>query len=204
MLINGSVVNGAAINGSYGGERDFYDIKANSIRTTYKVLVTGALDNLSDLELPASTIQVRMGVDPDRIYLSAVINGIDAYIDAINLRPNGSLSIARIYHYIDGTQDSFNMGVVPFDSFETYEGGRAGLTGVLSGNASLTLGTPKPVTLTDLTTKSNISGGGVRYTVKLDPRLRPKDNATINGTTFTVQSIILYVATNIAYMQVSG
>jgi len=172
------------------------------VATVYRCRLSGAADGLPDLALPLSSFQIRMGADPYRVYLSAVVPGADAYAAGIAVRPHGTLSVTRIYRYLDGQQASFEMAAVPFDSLSTNQGGRAGTTGTLSGYQTLTPAEARSMTLFDAITRAS-DAGRRRYRCRIDPRLRPLDTAVINGESFTVDGIILIVDTVTAIMEIS-
>lgn len=181
--------------------RILYPVTPQATRTLYRCYLTGAADALPDLEIKIESFQTRYGVSPLRAYLSAVVNGVDTYIDAINARPNGSLRVDREYHYLDGSVDTFVMIVVPFDTVDLYQGARAGATGTLSGFENMTPITPQNIQLAS-PTYYNLSGGKLRYRCALDPRLRPLDTALINGDTFVVGSIVHIVDARTTTMEI--
>ncbi len=182
--------------------RVLYAIADQWISTHYRCYLTGAPDSLADLELPISSFQTRMAASPvPRAYLSVIVPGVDAYIDAINARPNGRLKVDRIYNYLDGSSSTFNMVNVPFDTINTNQGGRSGMTGTLSGFEETGAITAQSIDLFDPVTRSS-DNGGIRYRCRLDPRVRPNDTATINGESFDVESIIHIVDAKTAIMEI--
>jgi hypothetical protein len=201
MMINGGVINGSAINDSDDAPRDFYAIQNHWISTHYRAYLTGDLDGLPDLELPIKSFQTRMGADPFRAYLSAVVPGIDRYIDAIDARPHGRLRIDRIYNYLDGSSSTYEMINVPFDTLATNEGANAGVTGTLTGFENLPSIAPQTVELFDPITRSS-DNGGRRYRCRIDPRLRPLDTVIIHGESFVVDNIVHIIDVKTSIMDV--
>ena len=177
-------------------------VTPQAIRTLYRCYLTGTSDALPDLEIRIESFQTRYGVNPLRAYLAVVVNGIDAYIDAINARPNGRLRVDREYHYIDGTIDTFVMAVTPLDTIDLYQGARAGMTGTITGFENMTPITAQNIQLANATYYS-LSGGKRRYRCGLDPRLRPLDTAIINGDTFVVGSITHIVDARTTTMEIA-
>jgi hypothetical protein len=182
--------------------RLLYAIAGQWISTHYRCYLTGAADALTDLELPISSFQTRLAASPvPRAYLAVIVPGVDSYIDAINARANGRLKVDRIYNYLDGSLSTFQMANVPFDTLNTNQGGRSGMTGTLTGFEETGAITAQAITLADPATRSS-DNGGIRYRCRLDPRVRPDDTVTINGETFAVESVIHIVDAKTAIMEV--
>ena len=177
------------------------DITPRWISTYYVCTLTGAADGMDDLTIPIKSFQTRYGSDPYRIYLSVVVPGIDAYIDDINARPNGSLIIDRIYNYLDGSSANFRMAKSVIDTITTNQGDKSGVTGTLSGYLQSTAENPLNITLTDPITRSS-DNGRRRYRCQIDPRVRPLDTVTINGESFQVDQVIHIIDTKTAIMEV--
>lgn len=201
-MINGGAINAAAINAAFSAYREFLPIRPQWISTDYLCVLTGAADSLPDLTLPISSFQTRMGADPFRVYLSVILPNADAYIDAINARPNGKLKVTRVYNYLDGSFQVFTMAEATIDSISTNQGGQSGVTGTLSGSENMTAVTAQAVTLYDPITRSS-DAGRRRYRCRIDPRLRPLDTAIINGESFIVDGVIHIIDPQTAIMEIS-
>jgi len=179
-----------------------FSIAEQWISTHYSCRLSGWQDGRKKLILPISSFQIRRQATPIySAYLSIIIPGIDSYIDAINARPNGRLQINRIYNYQDGSFSSHRMVNIPFDALSTNQGGKSGITGILSGSEEKPISTPRTFKLFDPITRSS-DNGGIRYRCRTDPRLRPYDTVIINGETFVIESLLHIVDIKTAIMEV--
>lgn len=202
MLINGGAINSGAINAATGEIRFVAALPAVWIATHYRCYLTGAQDGLSiDLELPISSFQSRLR-NSGLSYLSCVLKGADAYVDAIAARSNGQLKIWREYVLSDDSMQSFLMAEVDYETIETYHGGRSGVTAILSGTGSFVPATAETISLSS-PTYASYSGGRLRYRCEIDPRLRPGDTANINGDSITVGTIVHIVDTASTIMEIA-
>jgi len=169
--------------------------------THYRLTLTGAQDSTTDTVLPMSSFLIRYDYDPYRVYLSAIIPGVDSVIDAIEARPNGRLIITRIYTYLAGATDEHEMVNVVYDTLNTNEGGRAGTTGTIGGFENLSYLSPETITLTSPVTRTSESGRR-RYRCAIDPRVRPGDTVIINNETFVVSTVLYIIDSKTAIMEV--
>jgi len=202
MLINGSAINGSVINGAATAIRFVADLPSVWIATRYRCYLTGAENGLaSDIELPISSFQTRLR-SGGLSYLSCVVNGVDAYVDAITARSNGKLKIWREYVLDDGEVSPYLMAEADYDELQTYSGGNAGTTGTLTGTGNFVPDTAETIALNNPTYYS-LSGGKRRYRCEIDPRLRPGDTAVINGDTLVVDQIVHIVDVRTTVMEIA-
>lgn len=169
--------------------------------THYRCTLTGAPDSTTDLILPISSFQTRHDIDPRRSYLSVIVPGIDNYIDAINARPNGRLKIDRIYTYLAGDTDEFEMSNTIYDSITINQGGRSGSTGQISGFENLPYLSAETITLSSPVYRA-MENGRRRYRCAIDPRVRPGDTVTINSETFVTSTVLFIIDSKTAIMEV--
>lgn len=202
MLINGAMINGAALNAASGGLSILESLPVSWIATRYRCYLTGAPDDVAtDLELPISSFQTRLRRSGNSV-VTVVVKGADAYMDEIAERPSGMLQVWREYVLSDGTVASFLMIEAAFDDLATYAGGRAGVTGTLTGIGPFAPEIPETLTLNNPIYYST-SGGRRRYRCELDPRLRPGYTALINGETLVVETIVHIVDVKTTIMEIA-
>lgn len=170
------------------------------IATRYRAALTGAADGVADLELPLKSFQIRR--DQYRVYVAAVVPGVDRLEAGIAVRPNGSLLIERIYRYADGRSESFVLIEAPFESLRTDAGAQAGVTGTLTGLAVGGAASHQTVSVYDPVYRAMDSDGSRRIRCRPDPRLRRGDTAVIGAETLTVASIVMMIDANSAVMEI--
>jgi hypothetical protein len=169
-------------------------IQPNYLSTHYRCY-------LNDLELPIKSFQYR--INPSRRFGSVVLAGADRFASEINARINGTLRIEKIYNYANGSSQSFLMFTIPFLTLRLDGGGRSGITGTLTGDASNSNVNPQSIDLFNPSVYGSSNGAQRRYRCDLDPRVRPGDTATINGDTFTVGRVVWYVDATTAIAEIS-
>jgi hypothetical protein len=156
---------------------------------------------LNDLLLPISSFQCRLRVD-GLSAITCVLNGADAYVDAIALRSTGILTIFREYVLADGSISRYVMASGTLERLDVQQGGRAGMTGTLTATGNFEPDTTETITLTDPTYYAQQSGQK-RYRCAINPNLRPGDTALINNDSLVVGDIIYIVDVKTAIMEIA-
>lgn len=156
---------------------------------------------LGDLLLPLKSLQYRLNANQN--FASLVVPGADAYADAINARLGELLTVRRIYVQSDGSEDSFLMFSVTFDSIRTDSGGKSGITGTLSGSDSYTGRSPQTIPIQNVTYQNATNGTQRRYRCELDPRVRPGDTVTTETDSFVVSEVVWYIDVNTSIIELA-
>jgi hypothetical protein len=156
----------------------------------------------SAITLPMSSFQGRFK-SGDPSFLSVVIPG-DDYATAISNRHDPDnppeLSVYMVKTCIGGYIISEQLMAVDLEDVKTYEGG-TNISIELEGHRTNTY-SAKPVSLTGASYK-NLTGGKLRYRCQPDLFLRPGDTVTVNGDTFTADSISIAMAVDSQTMEVA-
>jgi hypothetical protein len=156
----------------------------------------------SAITLPMSSFQGRFK-SGDPSFLSVVIPG-DDYATAISNRHDPDnppeLSVYMVKTCIGGYIISEQLMAVDLEDVKTYEGG-TNISIELEGHRTNTY-SAKPVSLTGASYK-NMTGGKLRYRCQPDLFLRPGDTVTVNGDTFTADSISIAMAVDSQTMEVA-
>jgi len=165
-------------------------IQATTIPRTrqfWRVTLTGHADGVANVELPASSVQVRAR-SGDPTYLQATIPGME-YATQIADRENGQIVVEIVYKDSDGNVlQAEEIARVDMDAINTYEGGQS--RSITIEGRRTTTHAAKAVTLTGTTYRSLAYGRLSCRVAKPDPYLRPGDTVTTDhGDTFAVDSI---------------
>jgi len=170
-------------------------------RQFYRVWITGAHDGLSNLEVPASSVQCRAR-SGDPTYLQVVIPGM-SYAAAVALRSNGQVVVEIVYKTASGTVlQAEEIARVDIEDIQTHEGGRSKSI-VIEGRRTVSH-SPKAVTLSQSTYRRYSYGRLAYRFAKPDPYLRPGDEVTTDqGDTFTVDSITYIISPQRSTMEIS-
>lgn len=201
MLINAETINSSAINGNAGSARVFSNLPSHWVSTHYRCFLTGAENGLTtDIELLITSFQSRLRYSLYS-YLSCVIKGAAEQVGDIVARNNGKLKVYREYINELGVSENFLMSSGSLETISQQTGGRSGLTITLSAVENFMQGTSQTIALKNCTYYAN-EGIKRRYRCEIDPRLRPKDVAIINGDTIEVGEIIYIVDVKTAVMEI--
>lgn len=156
----------------------------------------------SEITLPMSSFQGRFK-SGDPSYLSVVIPG-DDYTQAISNRNDPDnppeLSVYMAKTCIGGHIISEQLMAVDLEDVNIYQGG-TNISITLEGHRTNTY-SAKAVSLTGASYK-NLTGGKLRYRCEPDLFLRPGNTVTVNGDTFTADSISISMSVDSQTMEVA-
>jgi hypothetical protein len=165
---------------------------------TYRCVLTGAADGLSDQVLHISSFQGRFR-SGDPSFLSVVVPGLD-YAEAINARSNGSLIVFMVKTYPAGDSIAEAICAVDLEDIRLDEGtSSASIT--LSGHRTESW-PAKSISLKGVSYRC-VTNGKFRCRCVPDLYIRPGDTVNVNGDSFTANLITWTVGAGIESMEVS-
>jgi hypothetical protein len=197
MLIGSNAIAVAPI--ANGGDAAvFVDVPAQWTATAYRFVMTGSNDGVSDTTIPITSFQIRYSEATS--YLSAIIKGADAYVSEIEARSNGHLQIYRDYHYSDGTIVSALQIDVPYKDIMTQQGGMAGTTATITGQAAYSPSQAKTSDISDISYRS-YAGGKRRLRCAIDPQVRVGDTVQTPTDSFVIGEVIFIISADTGIME---
>ncbi len=167
-------------------------------RITYRCLLTGAADGLSDQVLPISSFQGRFR-SGDPSFLSVVVPGLD-YAEAINARSNGDLIVFMVKTYPAGASIAEAICTVDLEDIRLDEG-TSSQSITLAGHRTESW-PAKSISLSGVSYRC-VTNGKFRCRCVPDLYVRPGDTVEVNGDTFTADLITWTVGAGIESMEVS-
>lgn len=163
---------------------------------TYKAILTGAPDSLTDLEIPISSFNARLR-SARNSFLSLVAPNCAVLVDAIEARPNGELVV---YQTLNGSDTE--LARANFQDIRLDKGPTAGTTATLSGYKQKTYDTPGNYSITTESYYSR-SGGKSRARCQLLKDITPADTVTVSGVSFVVDTVVLIGSPRRVYMEIA-
>lgn len=165
---------------------------------TYRCILTGAADGVSDQVLPISSFQGRFR-SGDPSFLSVVVPGLD-HAEAINARSNGGLVVFMVKTYRSGESIAEAICTVDLEDIRLDEG-TSSVSITLSGHRTETW-SGKSLSLRGVSYRC-ITNGNFRCRCVPDLYVRPGDTVEVNGDSFTADLITWTVGSGIESMEVS-
>ena len=160
----------------------------------YKAILSA--DSETDYEIPISSFELRLRDSPLQCYLSVVVPSILTYINEIEARSDGELSI---YQTLDGADTELLAANV--DEIRQYQGGRS-RSGSIAAYKQITFSPAVTRSLVGSTYRA-VSEGVTRH--RLLPRhVNPGDTAVVGSDTIVVSSVTWSVAPGRALMEIAG
>lgn len=158
-------------------------------------------DGLDDFELPVQTITMRLR-DTRASYVSCNVPNPTAYTDGILDRSDGTMHILAGDRTADGERHLEELIYANIDNIYLNQGETNNLT--LTGLRYITHDNPKEVALDGISRM--VLDERERYRVRcgVDFFVRPTDEITARGETFTADLISYVITPTDAYMEVEG
>lgn len=177
------------------------DINISLITETIEIYKCFLIENMDFLELPASTFQVRLR-NGEPSYLQVTVPNASEYINMIQEKTNGEITIRRFLENNSGINNSVELARVSFDAL-SYGKGVRNWTATLSGNKTTENTSPKTVALSGVSILSLQSNGMKRIRSKVNFYVRPGDIVTWDEVTMTAGLITITVGHKLAYMDIT-
>lgn len=163
---------------------------------TYRAILTGAGDALSDLSLQISSFNARLRSGRDS-YLSLVCPHGESNIAGIEARPNGALVIQQV-----AGSEVTELARVNFQDLRIDKGASVGSTLTLSGYKQTTYADPASWSTENHSYYSK-GGGKSRIRMQANASVRPGDSMTAEGAAFVIDTVTLIGSVNRVYMELS-
>jgi len=172
-------------------------------RITYQLILTGAADSLTDLDLSDRLANFQNFLNTDSpSFMSASVRVDSDTIDEIELRSNGELVIKRLAHIYDGSTITSEIARVSFDTLRA-DRGSSSHTATVSGEKAVPFGGAAIIPIQGTSTRSS-QGSTITIRGQIDSNLKPGDTATFEAESVTVTSIKHIFAEKVQFMDVVG
>jgi hypothetical protein len=192
MLINGSVINGSAINAAGGASSAVLFPKKTIISRRYTCTITGAADSLADVVIPISSINGRLNSSGVSALNIVCPNGVD-YAGAILARAQGSFIIAATEYYLDGSSevsDSQEFGNLAI----AYQQGSRNYSVSIRGERAVTLHNPaRKIAIQGMSYTALQANGFRRLRCNNDKDFLPGDTAILPDGEEVLINVVTYV-----------
>jgi len=152
----------------------FWVLPANTPTRTIFILVLRK-DALSDLEVPATSLQIRRR-DGYPTYVLAVVPDAPTWKDTVEDYKDGEIIIQAGSRTSDGVRHLSELTRAGFDEMSFDQGVRSASLS-LSGYRTFTTNNPRPITLTGISSYSIQANGARRVRCPVNMFLRPGDTA---------------------------
>ena len=152
----------------------YWFLPANTPSQTIYVVILRK-DTLPDLEVPATSLQIRRR-DGQPTYVLAVVPDAPTWKDAVEDYEDGEIIIQAGSRTADGTRHLSELTRAGLDSI-VFDQGVKSASLSLSGYRTHTTGNPRPITLNDINVYSLQANGARRIRCPVNMFLRPGDTA---------------------------